>query len=262
LIVWCSLGQLESPGAVTAIGKVRSKSLDEASGLIRSSHQEGVFWTHNDGDDGRLYAVRSDGSVVTTIKIRERFSDWEDIAADAKGNLLLADTGNNSRSRKTVTIYRIREPDPQTTNDVTAAEAFRLTFPGKPFNCESLIVAGEHGYLISKVDKGLRASLYRFSLTATKKKQVLEEVLTLPVEEQVTAADLSLDGRRLAVLSDAALYVFDLKDGVESAAGVNPKRFTIPVAKAEGCCFTSDGVLVIAESGDILRVHLPAPTTR
>src|SRR5688500_12139861 len=95
LYLWCSVCQAESLATVTAAGKVRSKSLDEASGLIVSSGHEGVYWTHNDGDDGYLYAIRSDGGIVGKIKARERFHDWEDIADDAKGNLFLADIGNN-----------------------------------------------------------------------------------------------------------------------------------------------------------------------
>src|SRR5687767_13913651 len=99
--------------SVTEVGRVGIKSLSEPSGLVASARYPGIFWTHNDGDDRLLYAIHSDGSLVGKIEIVEKFSDWEDIAADAEGNLYLADIGNNDRKRKHVTVYKITEPDPK-----------------------------------------------------------------------------------------------------------------------------------------------------
>src|SRR5687768_12051954 len=97
---------------VVEVGRVKSKSLVEASGLVGSRRNGEVFWTHNDGDDGVLHAVRRDGSVVARVRVSARFQDWEDVARDANGDLFLADVGNNSRDRKRVTVFRIAEPDP------------------------------------------------------------------------------------------------------------------------------------------------------
>jgi len=41
-----------APPATTQTGQVRAKSLNEASGLVMSRRYAGVYWTHNDGDDG------------------------------------------------------------------------------------------------------------------------------------------------------------------------------------------------------------------
>jgi hypothetical protein len=247
--------QQRADGAVAGTGRVQTRSLDEASGLIASTRESGVFWTHNDGEDGHLYAIRSDGSIVSRTRINARFEDWEDIATDAQGRLYLADVGNNSRSRKQVRIYRLPEPDTKPAGDLEVAQEFRLTFAGKPFNCESLFIWKEHGYLISKSPEGEAATLYRFDLESAAKKQVLQEVLKLPIEVEVTAADISPDGARLAVLSHTSLFVLRIDGEISNAATAQPQRFGIPAVKAEGCSFTEDGVLVIAESGHIFRVR-------
>jgi len=113
-----------------------------------------------------------------------------------------------------------------------------------------------YGYVISKNDPGEHAGLYRFRLAADRKQQVLEAVCDLPIIEPVTAADLSTDGRLLAVLSQHALNILKIDGDVCKAADVTPRKIPIPPLQLEGCCFNAEGVLMIAESGEILQVML------
>jgi len=53
----------------TQVGHVRTRSLNEASGLVMSRKHPGVYWTHNDGGDGVLYAIAADGSTIGKITI-------------------------------------------------------------------------------------------------------------------------------------------------------------------------------------------------
>jgi hypothetical protein len=96
----------------TRVGTIAEKKITEASGVAASRRFDGIFWTHNDGDDGTLFAIHRDGSLVAKARIDAKVHDWEDIAADADGNLYIADTGNNQSDRKHVNVYRLREPDP------------------------------------------------------------------------------------------------------------------------------------------------------
>ena len=249
--------------AVTQVGHLRNKSIKEASGLAASRSQQDLYWTHNDGDDGVLYAIRGDGTSIGKVKVDAKFKDWEDIATDGSGNLYLADCGNNNANRQHMTIYRVAEPaDPAANGDgeARANATWRLSFPDKPFNCESLFVIGEHGYVISKHENKQPAAVYRFALTAsTKKRRPLEHVIDLPIDEPVTAADVSRDGKRLAVLGQRSLHIFDINGDVTRAASATPTTLRIPALQLEGCCFTDDSVLLIAETGEILRAPLPAP---
>jgi hypothetical protein len=263
MLVLAVVAAAASPARVAQVGQVRSKSLDEASGLVMSRSHPGVYWTHNDGDDGVLYAIAADGADRGRVKIDARFRDWEDIAADAAGHLYLADVGNNQRERKRITVYRIAEPaDPAKTRKADVEATWRLSFPDKPFNCESLFVHGAFGYVVSKAEPGRRAAVYRFPLTLDRKDHVLESVCELPIDEPVTAADISDDGRRLAVLAQHALQLFQIDGDVRKAAeeGALSQKIPIPPLQLEGCCFNPAGVLLIAESGEIVQVTLDEPT--
>jgi hypothetical protein len=263
LIAFCTLcgGGGDATPAVTEVGRLRNKSIKEASGLAASRTHADVYWTHNDGDDGVLYAIRSDGTSIGDVKVDAKFKDWEDIAADASGNLYLADCGNNDANRQHMTIYRVAEPDPTGGGKARTTATWRLSFPGKPFNCESLFIVGEYGYIISKHENKRPAGVYRFALaTPAKKRGALEHVVDLPIDEPITAADVSRDGKRLAVLGQRGLHVFDIDGDVKRAARATPLKFAIPALQVEGCCFTDDGVLLlIAESGEILRASPPNP---
>jgi hypothetical protein len=89
----------------------------------------------------------------------------------------------------------------------------------------------------------------------------VKELFELPIDDPVTAADLSDDKNRLAVLTTRALLVFQIDGDVDKAKDATPNRFPIPSVPAEGCCFTKDGVLIIAESGEILLAADAPPAT-
>jgi hypothetical protein len=247
--------------AVSRVGTLADDDLDEASGIVASRKYPGIFWTHNDGDDGVLFAVKRDGSAAASFKLEPKVQDWEDIAADEKGRLFVADTGNNSAERSAVNIIEIPEPDPAAgKRKLEALHRWRVSFPQRAFDIEALIVRQGNGYVISKYQDGRKAELYRFEM-GDKRRVMLEKLTTLPTDHAVTAADLSADGKRLAVLAERALYVFEVDGTIESAGQVQPAHYPIPAIKAEGCCFVPDGVLLVAESREVLLVKLPpAPT--
>jgi len=244
------------------VGQVQSRSLDEASGLVMSRKHAGVYWTHNDGGDGVLYAISSDGSTIGKITIDAKFHDWEDIANDEKGNLYLGDIGDNKHDRTHIRVYRMAEPDPATRKKLKVDAEWKLTFPDHPRNCESLFVLNGYGYIISKLKMGEHAGVYRFPLDEKRDHQ-LEAVCDLPITDAVTAADISADGRQLAVLSQHALSIFQIEGDVKKAANLTPRTFPSAYIRAEGCCFNPQGILTIAESGEIVQFtidRIPATT--
>jgi hypothetical protein len=250
------------PDPVSRVGTLADDDLDEASGIVASKRYPGIFWTHNDGDDGVLFAVKRDGTAVASFKLEPKVQDWEDLAVDEKGRLYVADTGNNSAERQGVNVMEIPEPDPSAgKRKLEALRRWRVSFPDRPFDIEALIVRGGAGFVISKYEDGRKAELYRFELS-DKRRVTLGKVATLPITQAVTAADLSQDQKRLAVLADRSLYVFDVDGKIETAGQVQPATFPIPAIKAEGCCFVPEGVLLVAESREVLLVKLPQPATQ
>jgi len=135
---------------------VNAPALTEASGLAESAVNPGVYWTHNDsGDRARLFAIdAASGNLRATLELPGvTATDWEDlaIAPDSDGNdaFYIADIGDNTAVRGSVTVYRVAEPTlppaggaPVTING-GAVSSQRLTYPGGPRDAESLAVGSD-----------------------------------------------------------------------------------------------------------------------
>jgi hypothetical protein len=86
---------------VRVAGHVRAPEATELSGLVASTAQKGVLWSHNDsGDRARLFALRTDGSLIASLDVPGAEAvDWEDIAVGPDDTLLVGDIGDNGASR-------------------------------------------------------------------------------------------------------------------------------------------------------------------
>src|SRR5262245_60865183 len=60
-------------------GTVSFGALTEASGIAASKRNPGVLWTHNDGSQGRIWAISTNGARLATYDINN-VDDLEDIA--------------------------------------------------------------------------------------------------------------------------------------------------------------------------------------
>jgi hypothetical protein len=244
------------PG-VRQIGTISNRHLTESSGVVASRQHPEVFWTHNDGGGPRkqiLFAIRRTGESLGEFRVTGALvHDWEDIAIDDEKHLFIGDIGNNEAKRTQLAVYQIDEPDPKlSSGSVTVTRGWQLRFAGAPFDCESLFVWRDQGYVISKVFKDRRAEIYRFPLQAQKEPFVLEWVARLPIESPVTGADISADGKRLGVVCKSGAYLFRLKGGDVARAGSGKFHYTkFRHEHIEGCCFVPDGLLATAESREI-----------
>jgi len=240
------------------IGRIEHDRISESSGVIASRRFPGVFWTHNDrGNAPALFAIKRGGELVSEVRIGAKNQDWEDIAIDAEGRLYIAQTGNNDYTKTAAFVLRIVEPDPHFKprgryQRIAVEKKWELRYPDHPFDSEALFVCEGFGYLISKERKGQAAMLYRFPLSESDKPLVLEHVATLPLHTAVTGADITPDGKYLAVVHTTAIEVFQLDGRPERGDWSACARFPLsPPHDIEGCCFTQGGILATSESRDI-----------
>ena len=240
-------------GAPKEIGRIAHPQLTESSGLAASRQYPDIFWTHSDGERATLYAIKRDGSTVGEFTVQGAvFKDWEDIALGPENQLYLADTGNNKRKRPEAVIYAIAEPNP--TGGVKGAPVLGkwvLSYPSEPFDSEGLFVWNGVGYVVSKVSDDRKAEIYRFALDNPMTAQKLEFVAKLDVESPVTGADISPDGRFLALIAKAGPFVFTVDGDVRKAGSQKPARIKFKHDSMEGCCFVPGGLLTCAESRGI-----------
>jgi len=256
------LGEEIAPG-VRLVARISDPLIKESSGVVASRRYADVFWTHNDGGGPKkqvLYAIDRKGNTRASFSVIDvTLHDWEDIAIDNAGHLFIGDIGNNNAKRKTLAVYEIDEPNPQAgAGSVSPKRAWKLNFPQAPFDCESLFVWKDHGYVVSKVFDKARAQIFRFPLKETNEPLTLELVATTKIKSPVTGADISADGTLLGLVAKNGAYVFRIDGDVTRVSNANPHHTKLKNEHIEGCCFVPEGLLVTSERRMIFLFTDPA----
>ena len=255
-------GQDVAPG-VRLLARMSDPRIKESSGVVASRRYMDVFWTHNDGGGPKkqvLYAIDREGNTRASFSvIGVTLHDWEDLAIDSAGHLYIGDIGNNDSKRDTLAVYEIEEPNPQAGAErISPKRVWNLRFPQAPFDCESLFVWKDYGYVVSKVFHNARAQIFRFPLKETNRPLTLELVATTKIESPVTGADISTDGTLLGLVAKNGAYVFRIDGDVTRVSNTNPHHTKLKNEHIEGCCFVPEGLLVTSERRMIFLFTDPA----
>ena len=229
----------------TPYARVMSAPIAEMSGLARSPRRPDTYWVHNDsGDSARIFAITADGkSILPTYSkftaygdeeepgkqqwegfevLYAKNVDWEDIAAD-NNYLYISDLGNNGNARQDLGIYLISDIDPTASTRSAVVQYLPVVYPDQKefppeqryFDSESLFVVDGVLYVITKhrtagvvnvYEPG--ANLYRLDTRYTDKPNVLTKIDSNPYIYAATGADVSPDGKTLAVISMDGLWLF------------------------------------------------------
>lgn len=137
---------------------VEDPRITESSGLAASRAHPGVYWTHNDSEDGPyVYAVDSrTGKTVATVTLQGvQPRDVEAISLGPGGQLYVADIGDNlGGSWSEVWIYRFEEPAKLRDTTVTPTR-YTVQYADGPRDAESMMVHPKTGrvYIASKNDE-------------------------------------------------------------------------------------------------------------
>ena len=149
--------------------------------------------------------------------------DWEDITVD-DDMIYVADMGNNGNARRDLGIYVIPEPNPRAVELTRPIRYLPVVYPEQKqypadqwhFDSESLFVDKGKLYVISKHRQAGQiskfeagANLYRLDTQHTDRQNILVKIDQHDVLAVATGADLSPDGRWLAVISYVDLWLFE-----------------------------------------------------
>ena len=224
------------------VGRIQPKELRESSGIIASRRYPGIYWSINDsGNPPDLFAIKVNGKGICRIRISSaRNVDWEDIAIDADGKIYIGDFGNNSRRRRVLSIYCLDEPAPDVAPRVAKIKRLvRFTYPSKeiPFDCEAMFVRKGWAYLISKEFHKARFWGIRLNSKAEAHPRI-RYLGSLPHIAQVTAADISPDGKWVAVLSYFKIVVYQLPRPIEKMIRID-QTTTTPSSRLTASPFES-----------------------
>jgi len=248
-------------------GKIDPSLVTELSGLVQSLRYDGVFWALGDsGNRPTVVPVQADGKLspfwpgpVLIEGVRNR--DWEDIALDEKGHLIIGDLGNNSGRSKQLMLHFVNEPKPGTTT-AKPRRSVRVHYedqkgPAEDYDCEALFAAGGQVYALTKQRGDQRTRLYRLAGQSTSKSNPLLLVDSFDIGGLVTAADVSPDGKSVAVLTYTALWVFDYDAKTGNIFRGRIRRAPVFAWQAEAVAFDgNDHVLIGNETGQLFRLPL------
>lgn len=226
----------------TAGARVQDDRLTEISGIVARS-PDGV-WVHNDsGGEPRLFGVTEDGRTAAVLDVNgARAEDWEDVARQPGGALVVGDIGDNMAWRDHVVVYEVSKTGQSRRMDVT--------YPGAPRDAEALVVDPRDGrlFLLTKI-AGAPTTLFGVGPFREGATQAVVEG-TWRFGGKVTAADVSPDGRWLAVRTYALLHLFRLPRGVARAFEQAPCTSTLPeMPQGEALAWTDAHTLVTVSEG-------------
>lgn len=263
--------QLAAPAWQTS-AHLQDPRLAEVSGVAVSRSRSGQMWVHNDsGDAARVFAIDAAGAVRAEVVLDGvKAFDWEDIAlgrgADGRDVLYVADTGDNYRVRRSVTIHRFAEPAVEGVSRVRS-EPLVVTYPGlRGKDVETLLVdpRTQDLFLVTKVREG-SAEVFRVPASAARGwggGVRAELVAELPGRFLLTGGDISVDGGTIVLRDYRAAYVWKRQDGEQVADALRREPLVIDAPDgAEAIAFGPDGRSLVSipegTGAPISRIDLP-----
>ncbi|MDR3090472.1 MAG: hypothetical protein LBU39_11770 [Desulfobulbaceae bacterium] len=261
--------------ALPEIATLDGGALNEPSALQRSRRFPGLFWTVNDsGGKPELFALNHQGRLIQPTNGVESVGiavspakniDWESLAADERGNLYLADIGNNLSQRRDLTIYQIAEPDPRHDLFVVPSRVITFSYPEQQtfpdaqlrFDAEALFWLDGHLHLFTKHWKDRDNALYRLDISEKSDEARAVFIGVHRLGGMVTAADATPDGRRLAVLTYGGVWLF-ARDGKGDFFTAPARWLPIRAKQVEGIAFADDTgneLWLINEQRELFKVE-------
>ncbi len=265
----------EGRAKITDVARIESDQITEASGIVASRTNPGIWWVTNDsGDSARIFAVDEQGRLRATLAITGAEAvDWEDLAIDGD-TIFVADTGDGKARRKSVTVYSVNEPTLPSTTEGTAGEpvmrsaaarALTLTYPDGAHDAEALVFDPVSGDLVVLTkDWSLQgvSGIYRTPPPSDHNRNgQLERVgeLTSGFGTLVTGADISPDGALIVVRSYAGVDLFRRAAGDDVATALESVPCGAPSPserQGESIGFSADGSSYVTVSeGSRQQLH-------
>jgi len=237
-------------------------SLNEVSGIETSTKSDLIWMLNDSGNAPELYGLDPRGTIVKVLKIEAKNKDWEDLTADPSGNLYIGDFGNNENKRKKLRILKVSANaltglGPVEVEYINFHYPNQTKFPPKKkrrhFDSESFFFYNDSLYIFTKsrVKKHFgRTDLYKVPATpGDHSAQFISSFEGCPeMECWITAADISQDGRSVALLNHKAVWVFRNFTGDNFFNGeADELPFMADLTQKEGLCFKDAKTLYITD---------------
>jgi len=243
---------------------VLPKLLDEVSGIQKEANSDKVWMVNDSGNKSELYKVTSEGKIEKTTSINAKNYDWEDLTSDDKGNLYIADFGNNKNKRNNLVILKIKQEDLFKKGNIEV-EKIQFSYPNQTkfppkkkdrfFDAESLIYKDGFLYIFTKSRvKNRYGKTMLYKVPATKgeyiAKYISEYVNCNDLHCAVTAATISPDKQKVVLLTHQSVLVFTNFNGDDFFSGDVKEHTFNHISQKEGITFKDDTTLYITDEAD------------
>ncbi len=237
-------------------------SVEEISGMAFSAQG---FWVHNDSDNGPFIMLMTDKGLIKSIKRINNAAnyDWEDIATGSGGSIFIGDIGNNANTRRTLQVYKINNPA-QATEMKLEAEKIEFSYPDQIdfppsdkrliYDAEAMIYFNDSLFIFNKnrtipFDGIVR--VYKIPAKPGKYIAQLADSVYLggksSMNNWITGADISREGKSVALLSSDKVWVFENFKGSTFFKGSLKVLLLNHFSQKEAICFDDQGTLFIAD---------------
>ena len=277
---------------VILTGHIEHPMIKEASGIIASHHNKGVFWIHNDGGNGPfLFAVTGTGEHKGKFQIADAVNiDWEDIALfyhKGVAYLLIADVGDNKARRNNCVLYTVAEPmlSPSGSERMRALQTVwqqRFEYEDGPKDCEAVAVDIHSRKILLVSKREDPPVLYALPLVPERTGQVeiakrISAISSIPpptradlnfkygkYRSQPTAMDLSPSGQEMVILTYKNAYSYKHLIGEDWKVSLSrppeivylPPAETTKLYQREALCFGSNGrTLFVTSEGQFAPIY-------
>lgn len=241
-------------------------NLKEASGVEVSNASELIWVLEDSGNKNNIYGLTSDGKIKQTVKVENATNvDWEDLTSDKSGNLYIGDFGNNDNARKDLCIYKIdskdlKEEKATSSSKISFYYPEQTEFPPKKtglfYDAESFFEHNGNFYIFTKNrSKGFDGTVMLYKIPnqpGNHKAQLMGKFQACNIYKQcaITSADISPDGKTIAILSSSRVYLLSNFSSDDFLNG-KTEEFQLPdITQKEGICFKDNQTLLIVDEKD------------
>lgn len=251
---------------------LKSKKLNEVSGLSASVVNPGMLWTLNDSNNpAEVYLIDMETNIKQTYVLKGISNrDWEEIAVgpgpeQGANYVYVGDIGDNMAAHEFKYIYRFKEPAYKDGSskkiDITEFDTITFSLSDERRDTEAFFI--DPGtldiYVISKWKS--HVDLYQLKNSeSTKGTKIAQHVGTLPLST-VVAADMTSDGKELLIKTYKSVFYWN-RPADMSVLNMLKKPATVlpykqePQGEAIAWATGGDGYYTLSEQKKNEQVHL------
>ena len=234
-----------------------SQSLNEVSGNEKIGNSAFIWMINDSGNKPEIFGVNERGVIKRVVKVNAKNHDWEDITSDEQGNLFIGDFGNNQLKRKTQHILKINNEDLLTKNEVSASKT-SFVYPKEilgrkqAFDAEAFFLYQNNFYIFSKSREKKylgKTLLFKVPNSVGKHKAVFVSQFAFEnsADTRITAADISEDGKTVALLNHKEVFLITNFQQDQFFKGQMQSISLAHVSQKEGICFKDTTTLLITD---------------